>query len=42
LGWGREKEDLQVRRKENDLRFPCKINFCLTCSDGKIGHQKSW
>lgn len=32
-----EKSALLVRRKENNLRFLCRINFHLTFPDDKIG-----
>lgn len=32
-----EKQGLLVRRKKNNLRFLCRINFQLNCPDGKIG-----
>lgn len=37
-GWvgAGEKQGLLVRRKENNLRFSRRINFHLTCPDGKI------
>lgn len=40
--WAGEKKGLLVRRKENNWRFPCRTNFCLTCRDGKIdrGREK--
>lgn len=36
----REKKRLLVRGKENNLRFPCRINFHLTCPDDKIGCEQ--
>lgn len=38
-GWVRagEKQGLLIRRKEINWRLPYRINFCLTCLDGKIG-----
>lgn len=31
-----DKQGLLVRRKKNNLRFPCRINFQPNCPDGKI------